>query len=387
MNDIIKNLKESPLYNLSLANKELFHSNFIAWFGEKYPTYFINLINKLLPEKENDWFAGNPDKLIIKREYNHFDISVFNGEKLKLVIENKVKSVPTQKQLNEYQGSIKDKNVALILLTMNEQLHELTSDIGSKDLNWKIVNYKNLSDCLSNVVEEADITVDYHKELLKDYCTYICNLQSVIDDNTKRDVFFCNNYKELKELGIHDVCGKRNMQSVYNGLVNDLEKLNIDIVDDINLLENNNVLVAWSYTNAPLIEVRFKKDNDYVLIQIQDKQYRHAVEFFDKEIGIRIAYNKDEGVYHPSEKGIEYLRRNYPYFFGEEALHNYPFNPTEFGMKEKNGYCKYCNGKKVNGLYSCWVYQWVKIPNGITKNDLISKICDDTKKIREELAK
>ena len=57
MNDIIKNLKESPLYNLSLANKELFHSNFIAWFGEKYPTYFINLINKLLPEKENDLFA------------------------------------------------------------------------------------------------------------------------------------------------------------------------------------------------------------------------------------------------------------------------------------------------------------------------------------------
>lgn len=40
MENKIKDLKESPLYNLSLVNKELFHSNFIAWFGKTYPAYY-----------------------------------------------------------------------------------------------------------------------------------------------------------------------------------------------------------------------------------------------------------------------------------------------------------------------------------------------------------
>lgn len=96
METIINKLKESPLYNLSMANKELFHSNFIAWFGKKYPALFIELINKLLPNRYN-WFDGGYNELRIEREYNHFDISVFKGQELKLVIENKVKSIPTKK--------------------------------------------------------------------------------------------------------------------------------------------------------------------------------------------------------------------------------------------------------------------------------------------------
>lgn len=45
-------LKKSPLFNLSLANKELFHSNFIAWFGKLYPELFIQLISDLLGENK-----------------------------------------------------------------------------------------------------------------------------------------------------------------------------------------------------------------------------------------------------------------------------------------------------------------------------------------------
>jgi hypothetical protein len=380
-------LKESPLYNLSMANKELFHSNFIAWFGKMYPTHFINLINKLLPEKENNWFDGNPNELRIEREYKHFDISVFKDKELKLVIENKVKSIPTKKQLDNYEKVVNNQKVAFILLTMNVQLYELDGNLENKELNWNIVNYTDLSKCLSEVVNEEDIAVDYHKELLKDYCTYISNLQSVIDANTEEDHLFCNNYEKLKELGIHDVCGKRNMQSVYNGLVKHIKDSGITVVDDTISLNDDNVLVAWNYTNAPLIEVKFKHHKDYVLIQIQDKQYRHAVEFFDEEIGDRIIYNKDKYGFYPSEDGIKYLKEKYPIFFGEGALENYPFDATEFGMKDKEGYCKYCNGKEVNGRRSCWVYQWVKIPEKITKKDLISAICEDTKKIRKELAK
>jgi hypothetical protein len=33
----VQRLKKSPLFNLSLASKELFHSNFLAWLCEAYP--------------------------------------------------------------------------------------------------------------------------------------------------------------------------------------------------------------------------------------------------------------------------------------------------------------------------------------------------------------
>ena len=378
MENKIKDLKESPLYNLSLVNKELFHSNFIAWFGKTYPAHFIELIEKLL-DNEKKWLDG--DKFDIRREFNHFDISVFEGENLKLVIENKVKSVPTQNQLDEYKNKIKNENVQLILLTMNEQLHESTSEQDNENIGWKIVNYRTLSEGLKSI---TDIDNDYHKGLLADYCTYISNLESVIEYYTNNDKYFDKEkYTTLKDLGIHDVCGKREMQDVYNKLVKRLNDKGI-------ATNNSDVLVKWDYTNAkPLIEVKFKHQEDNVFIQIQGNQYRHAVEFFDKEIGERIV--KIEKSYYPNNKGIEYLKKTYSYFFGENAIENYPNleNDTkEFGMREKQGYCKYCNGKTLaNGHISCWVYQWIKIPEKIAKEDLISAICEDTKKIRKELAK
>ena len=369
MENKIKDLKESPLYNLSLVNKELFHSNFIAWFGKTYPAHFIELIEILLDKKK--WLDG--DKFDIRREFNHFDISVFEGENLKLVIENKVKSIPTQNQLDEYKNKIKNENVQLILLTMNVQLHESTSEQDNENIGWKIVNYRTLSKGLELIKDKIDN--DYHKELLADYCTYISNLESVIENYTNNGKYFDEEkYTTLKELGIHDVCGKREMQDVYNKLV---KRLN----DEGIATNNSDVLVKWDYTNAkPLIEVRFKnpKKSDHIFIQIQGNQYRHAVEFFDKEIGKRIEKNKKG--YYPSDDGFKYLTDTYPYFFGEDAINKYPdlgSEKNEFGMREK--YCKYCNGTTLaDGNISCWVYQWIKIPEHITKGQLIDAICEDT---------
>ena len=255
MENKIKDIKESPLYNLSLVNKELFHSNFIAWFGKTYPKLFIVLIEELLGGKK--WLDG--DKFDIRREFNHFDISVFEGENLKLVIENKVKSIPTQNQLDEYKNKIKNENVQLILLTMNEQLHESTSAQDNENIGWKIVNYRKLSKGLKLIKDKIDN--DYHKGLLTDYCTYISNLELVIEDYTKNEKYFDEEkYTTLKELGIHDVCGKREMQDIYNKLV---KRLNGEGI----ATNNSDVLVKWAYTNAePLIEVKFTNKDDNIFI-------------------------------------------------------------------------------------------------------------------------
>jgi hypothetical protein len=198
------------------------------------------------------------------------------------------------------------------------------------------------------------------------------------------------------ELGIHDVCGKRKVQNTYSRLVQALKAKSIDVVYKLDELKEkpDAVHAAWAYTNAPLIEVKLKTKSDvdeFMLIQIQGKQYRHAVEYFDEQlIGCRI--EDRNGAYFPSPTGISYLKETYPGFlFGDDALNNYPVFDTQkvtrFGQRTKDGqegYCKYCNGKpsQYNGLYSCFVYQWVELPPNITMSKLIDAVVDDIANLR-----
>ena len=67
----ISELKASPIFNLSLSSKELFHSNFIAWVSENYPLEFGSLINeKFNLNLENDKIKAT------KREVKSLDLII-----------------------------------------------------------------------------------------------------------------------------------------------------------------------------------------------------------------------------------------------------------------------------------------------------------------------
>jgi hypothetical protein len=89
-------------------------------------------------------------------------------------------------------------------------------------------------------------------------------------------------------------------------------------------------------------------------------------------------------VYGPNAKGIQFLKENCPHvLFGANALSNYPdWEERKYGQRGKNkenAFCKYCNGKpsNYNRKYSCFVYQWIEIPNEMSVADLIKAIHDD----------
>ena len=99
------------MFNLSLTNKELFHSNFLAWFGNMYKSEFKKLVEELLGP--GSWPADVLDYKI-DREFMHFDICVKDShDRPRIVIENKVKSVPTQGQLDRYRNEV-DSNKLLL---------------------------------------------------------------------------------------------------------------------------------------------------------------------------------------------------------------------------------------------------------------------------------
>ena len=369
-------LKESPLFNLSLTNKELFHSNFLAWFGNTYNSEFKELINQLLGF--NCW-PEDLQSFSILREYKHFDICIKDADENPIIlIENKVKSVPTKEQLDEYRNGVVSPSCQFILLTMTTNLQDL-----SKAKGWRIITYKNLSDKLSKV----SLSDPYHSRLLSDYCKYIDNLQDVIETFDDEESYFTSNQSMMNELGIHDICGKRKAQNLYKMLIAECEKKGWTIVPDLQHLSSGKIRVAWGFTNSQaLIEVQLKSGADCVHIQIQGKQYRHAVEFFDNKIGDRI---KKEKEFVPSEKGIEYLSNHYSDILslapGGKKPINYPFEgDLTFGQNKNPGYCKYCNGRPdINGIISCFVYQWISIPEDTTCEDLVQKIIQDTEDIKK----
>src|SRR5690606_14227209 len=95
----IEYLEKSPLFNLSLSSKELFHSNFIAWIVDLYKNEFSVILSQRLGLKITEIKK-------IERETKNIDLSIHykneNEDRL-IVIENKVKSLPDKKQLEKYQ--------------------------------------------------------------------------------------------------------------------------------------------------------------------------------------------------------------------------------------------------------------------------------------------
>ena len=125
---LYQELQKSPMFQLSLASKELFHSNFLAWIGswdnggEKGSEHPFRKLMKDLGAEHADKDEIWGDKWYVAREYRNFDLCVLNqmpqefqdendnGEKVLLVLENKIKSIPYLEQLREYQDKILDIN-------------------------------------------------------------------------------------------------------------------------------------------------------------------------------------------------------------------------------------------------------------------------------------
>ena len=382
-------LKSSPLYNLSMANKELFHSNFLAWLGNHYPDIFKQIFGKLLT---GGWPRGL-DSFTVKREYKHYDISIMDSKMTapRILVENKVKSVPTKKQLDEYRNNEGDNPCQFVLLTVTKNLHD-----NEKAEGWQTITYQELSNQLNEVTLSA-LSDTYHFGLLSDYSHYIKQLQEIIEGFDSEESYYSAKESDRvkQELGIHDICGKRKAQNLFKNIVSNCRNEKWNIVNDEDHLTDSNLMVAWGYTDMPLIEVKIKAQEDIIIVQIQGNQYRHAIEFYDDRIGDRIecikttkkGVEKDDFI--PSQKGIDYLSRMYPDLldFSQEAPpKHYPFSVKEFGQRSARGYCKYCNGKMAKkgigkNRISCFVYQWVKIPQEMMCDELVSHVIEDIKEL------
>jgi len=173
--DAVRSLAAMPLYQLSTAGMELFHTNMLYWLA----------VNRLAESKPLwyalglQWVGTAPQEPFIRREWRHLDLAISLGpDQAALVIENKIGAIPTDDQLRRYaHGLDRTPLFALgatgcVLLTLTRTRHELPQE----PRRWHPVTY---GDLLPAFRETAERMVGDDRTLMHAYVALVELLDKV----------------------------------------------------------------------------------------------------------------------------------------------------------------------------------------------------------------
>lgn len=262
-----KNLKQSPMFAISLSSKELFHSNFWAWLIEYNPEYSKVFFDDI----------DFNNKLFVKREEKNRDLSIHLNQMV-YIIENKLKSLPSREQIEEYQK--KEPSFCKGCLTGVVRLEDLPN-------NWCFKSYKEIGTSILKINEKYQDDKWYF--LIKEYANIIIEIENILvsfSESYGHKLISQSQYdkypilKDFEDIRFADILKKAKANDFVNYLISSLKE-ELD-----NLLKNsdfNLYIGSWFSNKSSLVDVRIIKnkdtDNQVVIgIQIQDNQYRLCVE-------------------------------------------------------------------------------------------------------------
>lgn len=334
------NLKDSPLYNLSLSSLENFHSAFLAWIGNNYKEGFLEVFKDCF-QAPKEWekfgyiFCGNdkvpPEDIECicqsregKKNIIDIKISIFKGgkgpgkEEANIYIENKFKSYPTQDQIDRYQDQIDKYNEEVKKEEAKTEKQEnkkvKNEKVENRIVNDKIIlltlapteeingcfkmNYIELCNKLKLIFSNKDFKT-YNGYLIKDYIDMIDIISRIFNEELKvtrekEDKSKLKlNFQDVKNDILKENEGLKDAYIKYRGgelaeylrkgiYKNDTKNKNI-----ISKFNNKNStidinILYYDMKNLNVIKENKKKcDDEYckIGIQIEGKQYRHYMIF------------------------------------------------------------------------------------------------------------
>lgn len=377
-------LSSSPIFNLSMASKELFHSNLLFWLSLKHKSCFINILEKMgvdTKKWQNSWRSY--------REKNNYDLCIYDTSKnsISFILENKVKSIPRKDQLDKYSEETRSLNKEdKILLT-------LTTDFPNKDeieKTWTIKSYEDLANIITDNI--CSISDCYHQMLLNDYCKTIRLLHKIQSNWSyeKEDKYIEKFVTEKSEDTIK--IGDIRKKVLYSKLAIDIQKeINGQIKTNkeiINITENNYEARNSPYVNCGMthsmgiLDIKVRVIGNLILgIQLQGPSYKHYIESLDKEEQNKMiidwirSYNKDcENCKDNNQELLIKLINSNFFQFGERTLNGFPFSEEEEAIIPNNR-------DKFNKYGDYFIYQYVNIAPNTTIKKIIEAIKEDVKKI------
>ncbi|MCB4205515.1 PD-(D/E)XK nuclease family protein [Deferribacterales bacterium Es71-Z0220] len=363
MKETIEKLKNSPLFNLSLSSKELFHSNFLYWIGHNYPLEFGTFFSKFLNEQ--------PENLRIKeifREKENIDLSFNYSNGQEILIENKVKSVPYIGQLAKYSEKHTNRKNYILLSLSEPMFFQSKSKLEVNGVFWHYLNYSDLQLMLQSLSES--INNEYHRQIIIDYCEFISGLIKIneyckIDREELFDFHSIKTnqlYRELIDIRLHDFYLKKKYELLAYEIYKELDELGKNLTDFSLPLNWNNkkpiIFLGYGMTRSlGLMDLKYLISPNIVLgIQIQGEHYRMVVEDNNSIIAHKIK---------------EKLLDNKLWFDFSNS-----FPSARVYPKPEKGFNKYGN---------TFFYKSVKLGTEFTINKIISTIIKDVEHIEKNI--
>ncbi len=253
------NLQNSAIYNISMCSLENFHTCFLKWLGQNYPQQFLNaLLNINIPDNVNVRFETQVR--YSKDTILDLQITLNDGQKTEfIVIENKLKSYPTQEQLIKYQNHFKDKKSTFILLSLVPNFEVPNG--------WQYVSYKNLAEKLSQI---SEFNNQYDEFLITDYINVVKVLANAFPETSTQQYDFYETNK-LDKIGLKDIYVKWKTAELANYIRRTVER--------------KDWCVGWSFHNKKGTIDIFKTFENPVFIlgiQIEGNQYRYCLIALEK---------------------------------------------------------------------------------------------------------
>ena len=346
--DAIKTLKDSPMFNLSLSSKELFHSNFLYWIWKVDSNCFKGIIEALLGEPNLNW--GND--WVVSREYKNFDLCVKDRSnedlenddsqglakkpKIYFILENKVKSIPYKAQLDKYVKKVNEHHGKKIQVDTKYLLLALPSGFPDEEAinkdpekKWKIASYEHYLNAISNI----KMTSDYARQIVADYCRFVESLLFIYKEWQGKcyesDSHLLKGHnetyiKDAENLRIHDLYHKSKYAQICAKIQSEIQsEIQHHIQGKVSIIENDDKVIfsklsnpqnqsskfiafGYGYTNGqPFVDVKVAlydgKQPIICIIQAQGGWYRHGI-IMDHSKLSKYYGTKDQRIWNYLEK-------------------------------------------------------------------------------------
>lgn len=286
---MVKDLKSSPIYNMSQSSLENFHTSFLCWLGNTYPVAFKKLFNKFnkkrFDEDKKHSCETQVKHTLLKNEDDEKNKSIrtdlefqFNNNEL-IIIENKIKSYPDYDQLEKYYDIInkENKRTIFILLSLVE---------GNKIKLPKTWNYMSYSDLAKNMRRIFKHEKGYYKYLIQDYINVITKISNIFSeaDNIEKEKY--NFYKYDQKGNENDEINKYDLRDIFIKFkTSELAKY---INKNIKEKDNWKIKEGFSRRQGIVDIIRKLDEKSRFHIQIQGKQYSYGFVYLENESNEKI---------------------------------------------------------------------------------------------------
>jgi hypothetical protein len=205
---------------MSLGSKELFHSNTWAWLIEKN-----NNLARI-------FFPAIPlgSVITVTREEKNRDLTIWVNKGTKVakayVIENKFKSIPRKGQLLQYESEV-GSEFAEGVITGIEKPNWMEEE---GVLRWRFMSYPEISAAIKKEIDSAIWLSAHYKELVKDYCTMIEDMNKLLCDFLSpypSTLLTTKQCLALSDVRLEDLVNKLSAERFANWLRNQPEIIDI----------------------------------------------------------------------------------------------------------------------------------------------------------------